>query len=226
MRAISILLGRRVITRAASAACLLISACATSVPAGQPPETPEELVSLVKHLADSGRLTDPNSVASMLGATLTLNKRLTISSDGCERDLVSYDVPRDYLPWDHLEKHPIVSLGRTLDPEPFRPRITQYFLTFYKQCANNPAHAEAHIMFENLNYWTDAGLHDLERLVGNSDIGLVADGAFELAYYPSGQSDVIATFEVTHSGRVTLPLYRIYIEQSMRIEKLRKERAR
>lgn len=225
MRATFIPLGRRVITQVASAACLLISACATSVPAGQPPETPERLVSLVKHIADSGRLTDPNSVASMLGATLTINKRLTISSDGCERDLVSYDVPRDYLAWDRLEKHPIVSLGRTLDPEPFRPRIIRYSLTFYKQCANNPAHAEAHMTFENLNYWTDVGLHDLERLVGNSDVGLVADGAFDLAYYPSGQNDVIATFEVTHSGRVTLPLSRIYIEQSMDIKRLRKERS-
>ena len=133
-------------------ACLL-SACSSSVLPGEPPQTPEQLVALVKRLADSGRLNDPESVASMLGTALTLNSHRTYRFRGCEIENVSYQIPRNYLHWDWLAQHPIISAGRPIEPEPFRPRITAYNVEFRKACGDKPAKTEANLTFSNINHW-------------------------------------------------------------------------
>ena len=189
---------------AVASACML-SACASFVPVGAP-QTPEQLLSLVKRLADSGRLNDPESVASILGSTATLRFQNTIRAAPCELGITQYDVPRDYLPWDRSALRPIVSLGRTLDPELFRPQITDFWISS-QTCPGEPARIEAHLEIKNLLYWFYISQSAVTRYVGKPLRHITDDLNVSFAYRPPNRDDSRADFLFARK------LDRIIIEQ-------------
>jgi len=207
---------------ATTSACLL-SACALSVPVGEPPQTPEQLVALVMRIADSGQLNDPKSVASILGTTLTLHRKETIRSGDCEREHVSYDVPREYFFWDRLNLY----RDQVTDPEAIRPRITQYYLTAYKACGDVTAHVEASLRMDFVLYWNAITLDRLRNQIPSKSLNAEPPvHAFSITYFPQTQNDTLASFRFYQDPRgVPFPGYvsSIYIRQDAHVTKLRNE---